>query len=438
MNRLKLDFSLNSTVERTNFLNDYINKLNFVPNEAELETMANYILWGKDPQTGLNVKQSKEIQLESRNKTWDTTANESLEALLETPGFSESMIRSINEPVIKITRQVFSRAEARKLAPKDTLKHLEQLWQQIDNLDLLLNFYDLKTGKRKNPPRESLLKNFTNQEIEAIKEKANSLNQFKYLKLRHLLVELRREQFTIRDTYINSILCSQTPSTDYILPPTLDADILCAPIGLKYSNAITSKLFPEGRFPIPEDFEENELKQIIKFYWERQKFYQNNKCFDFREPEHIYQIFQLFDNLTDEAEESLITSTSPEFLQTLNWYIDRANLSEIHKKILKFKIEHYKNQDIANNINKEYNKSYTANYISTIFKQKIIPQISTAARNHCDIIENLCFPENWKKCKTCNTTLLINANNFVRKTRSSDGFSNQCKICDKIKRLLNK
>ena len=69
MNRLKLDFSLNSTVERTNFLNKYIDTLNFTPNETELETMANYILWGKD-QDGLNVTQRGEIQIETRNKTW--------------------------------------------------------------------------------------------------------------------------------------------------------------------------------------------------------------------------------------------------------------------------------------------------------------------------------------------------------------------------------
>ena len=39
MNRLKLDFSLNSIVERTNFLNKYIKSINFTPNEDELETM---------------------------------------------------------------------------------------------------------------------------------------------------------------------------------------------------------------------------------------------------------------------------------------------------------------------------------------------------------------------------------------------------------------
>ena len=112
MNRLKLDFSLNSIVERTNFLNKYIKSINFTPNEDELETMANYILWGKDPKTGLNVKQSKEIQLESRNKTWDAQPIESLDALLETPGFTETMIKQSEDPRPKIARIVFSREEA--------------------------------------------------------------------------------------------------------------------------------------------------------------------------------------------------------------------------------------------------------------------------------------------------------------------------------------
>ena len=106
--------------------------------------MANYILWGKDPSTGLNAKQSKEIQLESRNKTWDAQQNESLEALLETPGFTETMIKSPTEPQSKIKRVVFSRDDARNQAPPEVLARFEDLWKQIDELDLLLNFYDLK------------------------------------------------------------------------------------------------------------------------------------------------------------------------------------------------------------------------------------------------------------------------------------------------------
>lgn len=431
MNRLKLDFSLNSIVERTNFLNKYIKSINFTPNEDELETMANYILWGKDSKTGLNVKQSKEIQLESRNKTWDAQPVESLDALLETPGFTETMIKQSEDPRPKIARIVFSREEARQNASPEVLERLEELWKQIDELDLLLNFYDLKVKKRKKPPRSGLLQLFTEEKIQHIQNRAESLSQFHYLKLRHLLVELRREQFTLRDTYITPNICAETAMTPPILPPTMDSEILCAPVGLKYKNEFTSKLFPIDRFPIPTDFTEAELKQLISFYWKRKQEMQSGKIFNFAELEHVYQALLFFYDLADDSLEATTMSTSPEFLDTLNFYINRAYLTPVHRDILNLKMKHYKNQLIADTINKKYGKTYTANYISTIFRQKIIPQINEAARQHVEIIENLCYPENWKKCRHCGKTLLVNTDNFVRKSRSSDGFSNQCKRCDK-------
>lgn len=437
MNRLKLDFSLDTTVERTNFLNKYIDTLNFTPNETELETMANYVLWGKDPITGLNAKQSKEVQLESRNKTWDAHQDESYEALIETPGFTETMIKPSNEPGAKIQRIVFSREEARKHAPSIILQSFEELWSQIDHIDLLLNFYDLKTGKRKNPPRAELLNKFNEDEIQQSKEKAKHLNQFNYLKLRHLLVELRRQQFSLRDNYISPIV-----STDNSISPaptqlTIDAEVECYPIGLKYENLISKKLFPKERFPVPTDFSEKELEYILHFYWEK-KEKQKTQNFDFRNLEHVYQALLLFYEIEEENCELEIISTSKEFLDTLNYYIQLANLSEIHKEILDLKMKHKKNQYVADYVNQKYEKSYTANYISTIFRQKIIPQINDIARQHAEVIENLCFPENWKQCKHCGKVLLVNTDNFVRKSRSSDGFSNQCKRCDKIIRRLKK
>lgn len=431
MNRLKLDFSLNSIVERTNFLNKYIKSINFTPNEDELETMANYILWGKDPRTGLNVKQSKEIQLESRNKTWDAQPVESLDALLEAPRFTETMIKQSEDPRPKIARVVFSREEAKQNASPEVLERLEELWKQIDELDLLLNFYDLKVKKRKKPPRSGLLQLFTEEKIQHIQNRAESLSQFHYLKLRHLLIELRREQFTLRDTYITPNICAETAMTPPILPPTMDSEILCAPVGLKYKNEFTSKLFPIDRFPIPTDFTEAELKQLISFYWKRKQEMQSGKIFNFAELEHVYQALLFFYDLEDDSLEATAMSTSPEFLDTLNFYINRAYLTPVHRDILNLKMKHYKNQLIADTINKKYGKTYTANYISTIFRQKIIPQINGAARQHVEIIENLCYPENWKKCRHCGKTLLVNTDNFVRKSRSSDGFSNQCKRCDK-------
>ena len=89
-------------------------------------------------------------------------------------------------------------------------------------------------------------------------------------------------------------------------------------------------------------------------------------------------------------------------------------------------------------VNKKHGKSYTANYISTIFRQKIIHRINDSARFHALIVENMCFEENFKKCSNCGEWLLIDAENFVRKARSKDGFSSKCKRCDRAERQNKK
>ena len=47
MNRLKLDFSLETAEERKNFIDTYITQFPDLTH-AEAETIANYLLWGKD------------------------------------------------------------------------------------------------------------------------------------------------------------------------------------------------------------------------------------------------------------------------------------------------------------------------------------------------------------------------------------------------------
>lgn len=436
-NRLKLDFSLSTNEERAKFAEEYLSQDNFKnkpPTESELETIANYILWGKDPKTGLNAKQSKTIQLESRNKTWDATAAESLDALMETPGFSETSIQSPNSAPLKQSRIVFSREEARKLAPPHILEKLEELWEQIDELDLIINFYDLAHNKRKLEPRKELLNRFSQEDIEYLKGRASRLNQFNYLKLRHLIVELRREQFSLKDYYNPTITSLEAREPEVQVMPAFDADIRVLPVGLKYLD--NSKLFPDNRFPLPSDFSEKEIEKIIKEYWARKEDILDT--FDFREIEHVYNAFLLLDELKDGEAREDVFSTMKQFLDTLNFYIARADLSDIHKDILDLKLSHWQNQDIAKEVNKKYGKTYNPNYISTIFRHHIIPAINDAAALHEEIVVNLCFEENFKKCRGCGETLLISADNFVRKARSADGFATQCKKCDKKKREARK
>ena len=135
--------------------------------------------------------------------------------------------------------------------------------------------------------------------------------------------------------------------------------------------------------------------------------------------------------------ENLFSSSGP-LLSTLQFYTEEANLSEIQKEILQLKIQKKKNEEIAKYINEKYNTTYTINYISTIFRQKIIPKISEIAILHEKIIFELFFPEEFKACSCCGTVLLRDLDFFVKKSRAKDGLTSQCKRCDKIARELRK
>ena len=439
-NRLKLDFTIQSTDQRCEFVNEYVSQPQFQKNpltEDELETIANYILWGKDPD-GLNVTQRGEIQIETRNKTWQRDDTESLDALMESPTFSEASLRRPTEARTRIAREVFDRKKTLKECPEDLVPVFQDLFDRIDYIELQLNFYEFAHGKRKEPPREALQKRFTEAQIANAQAIVAKWNQFKYLKQRHLIVELRREQFTLRDTYIERHV-RHTPIEPEIDPtdPDFDAEIPVFPLGLK-AGPIGALLFREEENLNPSTYSEQDLQKVLHFYWDKKSESRPIIFFDFTELEHVYELFSQLNELEDSISALPVNSNLGKLLDTLKYYISLTDLTEAQHEILDLKINKVKNQDIANMINKKYDKSYTANYISTIFRQKIIPHINETAAFHAKTIENLSFPENFKKCTGCGKTLLIDPDKFVRKSRSKDGFATRCKICDRNDRQKKK
>ena len=439
-NRLKLDFSIQTTDGRRDFVNEYVTQPQFQKNplnESELETIANYILWGKDPD-GLNVTQRGEIQIETRNKTWQRDDTESLDALMESPTFSEASLRRPTEARTRIAREVFDRKRTLEECPPHLVPVFKDLFHRIDYIELALNFYEFAHGRRKEPPRSQLLNRFNESEIAAAEQIAAKWNQFKYLKQRHLIVELRREQFTLRDTYIEKHV-RHTPPEPELDPinPDFDAEIPVYPLGLSY-GPIGALLFKKEFELNPSTYNDNDLRTISNFYWSKKTETRPKVFFDFTELEHVYELFGQLNELEESIGALPVDSNLSKMLDTLKYYISLTDLTEAQQEILDLKINKTKNQDIADIINKKHNKSYTANYISTIFRQKIIPRINETAEFHAKVIENLSFPENFKKCTGCGKTLLIDPEKFVRKSRSKDGFSTRCKICDRNDRQKKK
>lgn len=442
-NRLHLDFTINGTDDRKNFVDAYVQRPEFqrVPlTEDELETIANYILWGKDSD-GMNCTQRGEIQIETRNKTWQRDDTESLDAMMESPTFNEASLRRPTEARTKISREVFDRKKALAECPAHLRPTFEDLFARIDRLELAIHFYEFAHGRRKEPPRESLQKLFGEAQLEEIRESVTKWNQYKYLKQRHLIVELRREQFTLRDSYVEKHL-RHTPPEPELEPTNLDleAEIPVFPLGL-VGAPFSEIVFRSKNELNPYTYTEEQLDKLIRYYWDKKSQSRPLLFFDFEDLEHVYELFGQLMDLEESTSTVHVESNLDKLLNTLRYYVELTELSEVQKDILDLKINKVKNQDIADEINKKYKKSYTANYISTIFRQKIIPQINAAARFHAEIVENMCFEENFKKCNCCGQWLLIDAENFVRKARSKDGFSTRCKRCDRedrIKKKVNK
>ena len=92
------------------------------------------------------------------------------------------------------------------------------------------------------------------------------------------------------------------------------------------------------------------------------------------------------------------------------------------------------NESIRSRVNSKFGTTYSANYISTIWKQKICDEVAEAARLHYDYYINRNNTFAWKKCNQCGELKLKDTREFMRKSRSSDGFANRCKMCDKENR----
>ena len=429
-NRLKLDFSLESAQDRVNFINSYIVQFPTLT-QSEASTIADYLLWGK---TEEGVALGADAGLETR---WSKPNEaESLDAVLENPALSNAQLYALNDAVVlRKPRNVFSREEARREAPDYLKQTYEDLWKTIDEVELEINFYELRVGKREKPPREELVKRFTHDEVERIRAAAEKLNQYGYLKLRHRIRELRTEQFTIRDSYRSTFNITQSTYSPKNNSFVFDCDVEVLPLGIK--EGIVGEMIFDVNFD-PAAFDEEQLRLISNLVWKKKNVDKEKRIFDFRNLEAVYQLYLFKEDFDDRLEEveynHIIENNLSQLLETLNFYEQIADLTDIQREILRMKEKKQKNAEIAGYINKKYGKSYTANYISTIFRQKIIVKINEAAELHRDTVENCFFPENFRKCPDCGRVLLLDARNWVRKVRSKDGFQNKCKRCEREQR----
>ena len=120
--------------------------------------MADYLLWGKDD-NGKNGKQNG-LELNSKHKTWDDSPVDSLDQLMEQPMFNESALSALGSTQFRTKKEVFSREEALAESSPIVRQSFLSLFARIDELDFMIEEWELVHNKRTKPIRAELLKKF--------------------------------------------------------------------------------------------------------------------------------------------------------------------------------------------------------------------------------------------------------------------------------------
>lgn len=393
--KFKLDFNIWSAKDRLEAIRSIdLEKLN----PTELETISNYILYGKD-EDGTSIVDRKQVQIKTRFDSYKKNREVSLEELIETPTFDESILQK-NRTVYKNPRASIDKERAVKIPG------MVELWKDIDRFDLILKQNQGKVPKDKNTPE---------------------LTQRELYFLNHYLIELRTQQYYLWDSYYPTMGKSQNKAEFKPYPTDSHLSFKIFPRGLmrfEKDDWFTQPYLQPKEFDLWELGTDEEIEDLRR---------RHKRYIDFRDENHLYYLIQFYTDLQDfvkDYPDSIIHN----LLWTLDFYIGKAKLSEQQEFIVNCKKCRFSNKEIAWALERELGISHQENYISTIWT-KAVKLIQEAVELNFD--EFICrnYEKAWKKCNRCGKILLRDKRNFVKKDNSADGMTNRCKMCDKCLRL---
>ena len=110
-----------------------------------------------------------------------------------------------------------------------------------------------------------------------------------------------------------------------------------------------------------------------------------------------------------------------------------TNLSEVRNYILDLKLQRTPYAEIVENLQIKYGLKYTENYLCTILSKEIPGKIAETAQKWRLIVETP--PEELKECYTCGRKLPRSKLFFVCNKNRKDGFSSNCKECERNRRI---
>lgn len=411
----KKQFSLNYEIERdTERLAEVeriLDGLERSPSPSDLELMASYILYGKD-ENGQNAVQRKECT--DTNKRYGSylrsdDKNESLEEVLANPMTNEQSFREMSDRRIYLKRKpVIKRPKYDKegnlldIGDAD-IPGMVELWDAIDRVQRIL---DVANGKV--PPDENT---------------PVAHHSYRLYQLEHALIDMRRHQFYLKDSYKPTIHFLNVPSPSPQLV-NFDSDAAYHMTEEQWRDRIENSYHPyDPDLSHYERYENGDIRWVVR--------HQN---FDWENPKHVRHLIEHYSELLMQTWDKP-DSWGRSLIFDFDRYFNMAGFSPLREYALTRRIDGAKNETVAREIEEKFNISYKPNHIGSIVCREIPNRIATTARAHRLMLET---PENEKKkCFRCGRLLPRDPIFYVRNRGRKDGFNSICKECDKKRRAVN-
>lgn len=410
-----LDYNIKRDVDRLAAIQEILNTLDRIPSHTELEQMASYILYGKD-ENGLNaVQRGETTDGDKRYKNFQRAAekNKSLDEILENPLSNQTNLRPTTEryPYLKkkpsIALPKYDK-EGNMIDPGDSdVPGMKELWARIDYIEHVIA---VNEGKVPMDDTVSILH-----------------DSYRLYQLKHQLIDMRRHQYYLKDSFKPTIyFLNATPPQ----PQTIDWDsdsfywISLSEWQNRTSHPLLSSI---SRNLDDYDTRKNSETGEIEVKWIVRRH-----NFDWENPKHIKALIDNYSNLYMQLHDKMF-SWGRTLIYDFDRYFDMCKFSELRTYILTRKIDKASYPIIAEELRMKFGLSYNENHLSMIVTKEIPERMATMAKRHRLQLE---IPDSRKKqCFTCKQLFPRHPLFFGRNNSRKDGFSSNCKECEKKKRI---
>lgn len=279
-----------------------------------------------------------------------------------------------------------------------------ELWERIDTLQ---ERYDMYRGKI--PPNDYV--------------RNHPLSAYQLYQFGHILIDIRRHQYYLKDAYKPSIKFFNVPA-----PTKIEPDFNCdTGLWLRPEEWCGRK-----RNPKPFDMEQPALEDVPEdeegnLYWK----ISDNKL-DYENPTHILAILDNYVNLLKHCYDKPYSNTRL-ILFDMELLIENTNLTDVEQFLLEQRVAH-RNVFVIQQALAEEGIIYSDLQVREITRKKIpkkLSQTATRLRLESDLntgrIEGL-------ECSKCHQILPKDPFYFARSRDKRTGYCSQCKECQKASR----